>query len=85
MSVLHSRIIRHGGQGRAREAAGSNHPYGTGATPMIMPALHIHLEEGTGYYQTLYPSQTATADTNHVPVATMTSGGFGQVIPAGQP
>lgn len=85
MSVLHARIVRHGGQGTAAQAAGENHPYGTGQTIMVNPAWAVHYDGTVGYYQTLYPSMVASADPNHVPIATMSAGGFGTTVPAGQP
>jgi hypothetical protein len=86
MSVLHSRIITHAGTGApARAAQGGYHPYGSQATPMVMPLATVTYEAGTGFYDELYPSQPATADPNHVPMATIANGQHGEVRPAGRP
>jgi len=80
MSILHSRIIAHGGQGNATAAT---HPAGTRATLMVMPLAQVTYSAGTGYYESLYPSPPATADPNHVPLASVTQGTWGRVVPAG--
>lgn len=85
MSILHSRIIAHGGQGRSQQATSGNHPVGTRATPMIMPSFKVHYDAGTGYYQTISPAYPATGDVNAVPLATLEPGSWGKVAPAGHP
>lgn len=58
MSVLRNRIVAHGGQGAM--AAGTAHPYGTGATPMTMPLAHIEYgSDEVALYGTLHPLITA--------------------------
>ena len=81
MSILHSRIVQHGGQG----ATAQTHPWGTGQTRTVTPAHAITYQRGTGYYQSIYPSKMATGDVNAVPVAVFTEGGYGSVVPAGRP
>lgn len=81
MSVLHSRIVQQGGQG----TRAAQHPWGTGQTLLVTPAHAITYQAGTGYYQTIYPSQVATGDVNAVPVAVFTEGGYGPAVPAGRP
>jgi len=81
MSVMHSRIVAHGGQGQNAPS----HPFGTSMTPMVMPLAAVTYYAGTGYYESLYPSQPATADPNHVPLASVAPGTFGRVAPAGRP
>ena len=89
MSVLHARIVQHGGQGhRLAHGPGAQvHPYATPATPMVMPAAEYHYlyPGGAGFYQSIYPSVVAAADPNAVPWPAMTTGATGPVIPAGRP
>lgn len=85
MSVLHSRIIRHGGQGNMGLALQNHHPAGTRATPMVMPLARVTYLAGTGFYETIYPSPPAAGDPNAVPLATVAPGVWGHVIPAGHP
>lgn len=79
MSILHSRIVAHGGQGQTA----ATHPVGTPATQMVMPMALVTYAGSTGYYESLYPSPPATADPNHVPLASTTEGTWGRVVPAG--
>jgi hypothetical protein len=79
VSILHSRIVRHGGQGVTAPTL----PYGTRATPMVMPLAVVSYNWGTGYYQDLYPSPPATGDVNAVPIAATMKGPWGEVMPAG--
>lgn len=86
MSILHSRIVQHGGDHRQAQAAAKGfHPYGTPQTPMVMPHHEVMLTAGTGLYQDLYPVQPATGDVNAVPFAALAPGSFGTVHPAGRP
>jgi len=50
---------------------------------MIMPLALVRYYAGTGYYESLHPSQPATGDVNAVPLASVTPGTFGKVVPAG--
>lgn len=79
MSVLHRRLAA-----GPQMAAGSWHPYGTAATPMIMPVAHIAYGSGTGTYADLYPSVPATGDVNAVPLAVVAPGSWGNVVAAGR-
>jgi hypothetical protein len=81
VSILHSRIIRHGGQ-----QPGNGHP-GPAVmpeTPHVMPLALVSYQWGTGYYQDLYPSQLASGDVNAVPLAVTMRGPWGEVMPAGR-
>jgi len=78
MSILHSRIIQHGGMGTI-----GVHPAVTPATPMIMPIVRVTYYDGVGYYEDLFPSPPATADPNHVPLASSPAGTWGKVVAAG--
>lgn len=82
MSVLHSRITQNPAPG---SAASGWHPYGTQATPMVMPVAVVHFNNGTGLYDELYPSPAASADPNAVPLATVAPGVWGKTPPAGRP
>jgi len=88
MSVLHARIVKHGGQGQVLHGPGvAVHPYATPATPMVMPAAEYHYLHtgGVGFYQSIYPSVVATGDPNAVPYPAFTAGATGGVVPAGRP
>ena len=57
MSVLRTRIVTHGGQGRQD---GQYHPYGTAATPMVMPLAAVtYAGDDQALYGTLHPLITA--------------------------
>jgi hypothetical protein len=88
MSVLRDRIIRQTAAPNGTQAGSPEytHPYGTSATPMVMPLAVVDYdsETGTGWYQDLH-AVPATADPNHVPMAGEAPGSFGQVVPAGKP
>jgi len=78
VSVLRNRIVAQG-QGQL----GYTHPYGTRATPMVMPlALVDYGGAGTATYQDLH-AMPATGDVNAVPFAVVAPGTFGKVVPAG--
>jgi hypothetical protein len=81
VSILHSRIVRHGGQG----GTVTLHPYGTPATPMVMPHWEVDWNHGTGVYRDLSPALPATGDVNAVPLASVAPGTWGAVHPAGRP
>lgn len=78
MSILHSRIIAHGGIGQL-----AVHPAVTPATPMIMPLARITYNAGTGFYEDLFPSPLAFGDPNAAPIASAPAGSFGKVVAAG--
>lgn len=74
MSVLHDRIMT---QGQAH----GNHPYGTGATPMVMPLAEVRYEsESDVYYEAVQP--IIAADGAVIPGKS--GGTHAAVIPAGQ-
>lgn len=80
MSVLRNRIIKAHTAGAEQPAY--SHPSGTGATPMVLPlALVEYGGAGTGSYQDMHA--LATGDVNAVPLAVVTPGTFGKVVPAG--
>ena len=79
MSNLHSRIVGQGGQG----SQAATHPVGTPSTQMVMPMALVTYRGTSGYYESLYPSPPATADPNHVPLASASEGTWGRVVPAG--
>jgi len=82
VSVLRNRIIRK----HMTPAAGPawSHPSGTAATPMVMPlALVQYGGAGAGSYQDMHA--LATGDVNAVPLAVVTPGSFGRVVPSGRP
>jgi len=57
MSVLRNRIIAHAGEGGAQVAA---HPWGTSATPMVMPLAAVtYGSDEVALYGTLHPLVTA--------------------------
>lgn len=56
MSILQRRIIAHGGQGNHAQAS---LPYGTSATPMVMPASELTYAGDTAIYGTMQPMFTA--------------------------
>lgn len=74
MSILRDRI-------RSQGAILGHHPYGTGATPMMMPLAQIRYEAESGiYYEALQP--IITADGAVIPAAS--GAGHAAVMPAGQ-
>jgi hypothetical protein len=79
-SLLHQRLITPGGT-----APASWHPYGTKATPMLMPLAEVAYHQGLGTYDELYPSPPATGDPNAVPLAVVAPGTWGTVRAAGRP
>lgn len=78
MSVLASRL-RTGGS-----MAPTVHPYGTGATPMVMPLARVEYNSvnGTLSYQDMEPLNTG--DVNAAPLAATAPGRWGQVVAAGR-
>jgi hypothetical protein len=78
MSVLRNRILAQGGG-----ASGSYHPYGTSATPMIMPLAAVEYDGVNLAYQDMHPLNTG--DVNAAPVAATAPGSWGQVVAAGRP
>jgi hypothetical protein len=74
MSVLRSRI-------RSQGQVLDHHPYGTGATPMLMPLAVVRYEsESDVYYEALQPIIT----TDGAVIPGKTNGRHAAVIPAGQ-
>jgi hypothetical protein len=80
VSVLRSRIVSQ----PAQPGPDYSHPYGTGATPMVMPLALVEYDNmGGGSYQDLHA--VATGDVNAVPVAVVAPGTWGKVAPSGRP
>ena len=80
MSILRNRIIAH-----TATPGGPvySHPHGTSATPMVMPlALVDYGGAGTGSYTDMHA--WSTGDPNAAPMAAVTPGTFGRVVPAGR-
>lgn len=75
MSILHRRIL---GQGDVL----AHHPYGTGATPMVMPLAVVRYDqvESAVYYEALQP--IISADGAVIPGKS--GAGHAAVVPAGQ-
>lgn len=85
MSILHSRIVAHGGSGRDVAAARDMHPWGTGATVVTLPsAMLVEYAPYVGTYQDIYPSPAAYADPNAAP-ATSPDPAVRSQPPAGDP
>jgi hypothetical protein len=59
-------------------------PYGTSATPMVMPIAHVAYEDMSLSYDEFHPIYF-TGDVNAAPVAGTMAGTWGRVAPAGQP
>lgn len=77
-SLLQQRLVTPaGGQ--------QGHPYGTAATPMLMPLAQVAFNNGHGLYDELSPAPPATGDVNAVPLATLYNGSWGPVKSAGRP
>jgi len=83
VSVLRNGIIQHGGEGRG---AGP-HPYGTSATPMVMPmGLVTYGSDEVALYGTLHP--LVTADGAVIPAVSRAHAAApypAPVVPAGMP
>lgn len=79
-SLLQQRLVTPAGT-----AAAAWHPYGTPATPMVMPVARVEYNGGHGFYDELYPSARASGDVNAVPLATVAPGTWGTVRAAGRP
>lgn len=79
MSVLRDRIASQGTSGPAYA-----HPYGTSATPMVMPLAMVHYEDMMASYQDLH-AYGATGDVSAVPMAVVAPGSFGKVAASGRP
>lgn len=79
MSVLRDRIMTQGTAG-----PGYFHPYGTRATPMVMPLALVDYTGGMASYQDLH-AHGATGDVNAVPLAVVAPGTFGKVAASGRP
>jgi hypothetical protein len=80
VSVLRNRIVSQAGA----EGPAYTHPYGTQATPMVMPLALVTYTgiNGEGSYQDLH---AATGDVKAVPLAVVAPGTWGTVKPAGRP
>ena len=76
MSVLQSRLI-------SGNQTVSAKPYGTAATPMVMPMAKVTYDGDTLSYAELVPLWTG--DVNSAPVAAETPGAWGRVVPSGRP
>jgi hypothetical protein len=76
VSVLRNRIVQQAA------GAGSSHPAGTAATPMVMPIALVDYGANGATYQDLH---AATGDVNAVPMGVVAPGTFGTVAPAGRP
>ena len=79
MSILRKRIITQG----ANMGPAYTHPYGTRATPMVMPLAAVDYTGNTAAYHDLHAM--ATGDVNAVPLAVVAPGTFGKVVPSGRP
>lgn len=60
---------------------GDYHPYGTGATPMVMPLALVQVHEEGMTVQSLTPIYTADG----APVPATSPGSWGQLHAAGRP
>jgi hypothetical protein len=85
VSVLRNRVIaKYADDTGAATTPAYTHPYGTGATPLVMPmALVDYGGAGTGSYQDMHA--LATGDVNAVPLAVVAPGTFGKVAVSGRP
>lgn len=79
-SLLQQRLITPGGT-----APRDWHPYGTRATPMLIPLAAVTYQQGQGLYDELYPSPPATGDPDAVPLAVTAPGTWGTVRASGRP
>jgi hypothetical protein len=59
------------------------HPYGTGATPMVMPLARVMITGEGMTYETLQPIYTG--DVNAAPLPATAAGSWGQLYAAGRP
>lgn len=75
-SVLYNRLTTPG----ARVAT---LPYGTQATPMMMPIARVFYDGANLAYDDLHP--LFTGDVNAAPLAATAPGTWGQVVAAGRP
>jgi hypothetical protein len=76
MSTLHDRL-------QAPGRMGDYHPYGTGATPMVMPLARVEYDGASLSYDTMHP--IVGGDVNAGPIPATGDGAWGQVVAAGRP
>jgi hypothetical protein len=79
VSVLRERIVADAAPGPEY-----THPYGTSATPMVMPLARVTYGPIASQYEDMHPLP-ASGDVNAVPMAVVAPGPFGKVVPSGRP
>jgi len=77
MTALRDRIAACGSAGQM----GTYHPYGTGATPMVMPLALVEVHEEGMRVQSMTPIFAADG----APIPATAPGSWGQVRAAGRP